>query len=303
MRRWWLVLASAASCFQQPARRRSGTRRYAREDEELTLVYDSQCWACQWEVDHLSAKGAAGRIKFADVESDDYDASATGVSYADGMRSIRAVRRDGSVLEGPDAFRGAYDLVEPTALGAFWALAAAPVLKPIVDAGYAAFAAARPYLTRGASVEALALARARKVVASCARDRGQTAAAVLEALDALRSARPCPPTAASFRGTWELVFTSSIAAVPFLGGYMPNREILVWDLDRGVLDLEIETLPPLPKIAITGERLSFSDSQLIYTVGDKPPSTWDVFHADGDVICADSSVTGANVIRRISGAD
>ena len=35
---------------------------------------------------------------------------------------------------------------------------------------------------------------------------------------------------------------------------------------------------------------------LRYTVGDKPPSTWDVFHAADGVVCAVSSATGLNVI-------
>ena len=271
----------------------------ASDDESLTLLYDSKCWACQWEVDHLTSNGAD--MDFVDIEADDYDGV---VSYADGMRSIRAVRGDGEVLTGPAAFRAAYARARPTALGAFWALGETPPLRPLVDGGYAAFAALRPWLTRGASVEALAAAaatdRARRVVAACARDRDVSGGAVADALDALRAARPCPPTTASFAGRWELVWTSSLARVPFLGGYMPNRELLTWDLERGRLDLEVEILPVLPKLAIVGERLEFADSTLTYVVGEgKPPSSWAVFHADGDVVCADSSVTGTNVIRRV----
>ena len=59
----------------------------ASDDESLTLLYDSKCWACQWEVDHLTSNGAD--MDFVDIEADDYDGV---VSYADGMRSIRAVR-------------------------------------------------------------------------------------------------------------------------------------------------------------------------------------------------------------------
>lgn len=145
-----------------------------------------------------------------------------------------------------------------------------------------------------------AVARARRTVALCATTERPKASGVLEALDVLRASRPYAPTADSFEGTWELVFTSSLASVPFLDGYMPNKELLVWDLERGVLDLEVATLPFVPKIAIRGEQLHFEDSKLTYVVGGKPPSTWDVFHADGDVIAADSSATGTNVIRRVS---
>ena len=120
-----------------------------------------------------------------------------------------------------------------------------------------------------------------------------------EALDILRVERPRPPSRDSFGGTWELVWNDKIAKVPLSNGYMPNKEVLTWDLERGVLDLRVETLPFLPEIKIRGENLTYEDGVLTYTVGDKAPSTWDVFHADGDVVCAVSSATGVNVIRRI----
>jgi len=84
-----------------------------------------------------------------------------------------------------------------------------------------------------------------------------------------------------------------------INGYMRNRETLVWELDGGVLDLRVETLPLLPEIKIRGENLTYEDGVLKYIVGDKPPSTWDVFHAADGVVCAESSATGLNVIRRI----
>ena len=67
----------------------------------------------------------------------------------------------------------------------------------------------------------------------------------------------------------------------------------------GTWDLTVATLPLVPSIKIRGENLTYEDGVLTYTVGDKAPSTWDVFHADGDVVCAVSSATGVNVIRRI----
>ena len=68
----------------------------------------------------------------------------------------------------------------------------------------------------------------------------------------------------------------------------------------GTWDLTVETLPFLPEIKIRGENLAYDEDGLLkYTVGDKPPSTWDVFHAADGVVCAESSATGLNVIRRI----
>ena len=97
-----------------------------------------------------------------------------------------------------------------------------------------------------------------------------------------------------------MVWNDKLAKVPVINGYMLNRETLVWDLDGRVLDLRVETLPLLPEIKIRGENLTYADGVLSYNVGgDKPPSTWDVFHAADGVVCAESSATGLNVIRRI----
>ena len=133
----------------------------------------------------------------------------------------------------------------------------------------------------------------------CANDRSQKPDDVVAALAVLRAERPRPPTRESFGGVWELVWNDKLAKVPVVNGYMPNRETLVWDLDGRALDLRVETLPFLPEIKIRGENLTYEDGVLTYTIGGKAPSTWDVFHADGDVVCAVSSATGGNVIRRI----
>ena len=137
------------------------------------------------------------------------------------------------------------------------------------------------------------------LINTCARDRSAKPDDVVAALEVLRAERPRPPTRESFGGTWELIWNDKLARVPVVNGYMPNRETLVWDLDAGVLDLRVETLPFLPEIKIRGENLTYDEGVLNFTVGDKSPSTWDVFHADGDVVCAVSSATGVNVIRRI----
>ena len=150
-----------------------------------------------------------------------------------------------------------------------------------------------------AAVNSDAVERSIACINACARDRSAKPDDVVAALAVLRAERPRPPTRDSFGGTWELVWNDKIAKVPLINGYMPNKEVLTWDLERGELDLRVETLPFLPEIKIRGENLTYADGVLTYTVGDKAPSTWDVFHADGDVVCAVSSATGVNVIRRI----
>ena len=159
---------------------------------------------------------------------------------------------------------------------------------------------ARRISTSLAAVDSDAVERSTACINACARDRSAKPDDVVAALEVLRAERPRPPSRDSFGGVWELVWNDKIAKVPLINGYMPNKELLTWDLERGELDLRVETLPLLPEIKIRGENLTYEeDGVLTYTVGDKAPSTWDVFHADGDVVCAVSSATGVNVIRRI----
>ena len=150
-----------------------------------------------------------------------------------------------------------------------------------------------------AAVDSDAVGTAIACINQCANDRSQKPDDVVAALAVLRAERPRPPTRESFGGVWELVWNDKIAKVPLINGYMPNKEVLTWDLERGELDLRVETLPFLPEIKIRGENLVYADGVLSYTVGNKAPSTWDVFHAEDGVVCAESSATGLNVIRRI----
>ena len=58
--------------------------------------------------------GSKRMIKLTDIESDKFDPNDPangGVSYAKGMSAINAVHRDGRVIEGPQVFLKAYELV------------------------------------------------------------------------------------------------------------------------------------------------------------------------------------------------
>ena len=158
------------------------------------------------------------------------------------------------------------------------------------------------------------------VVRRCATRRGVPAAAVLGALEKLeaasqRAAEAGQPqqwdTAVLFGSAeaptcWELVFSSSVADLPLLGGllggYFPIRETLRWDLGRAALDLEIELLPFAPCLKVEGTDLTWDEAkgQLSYRVNEKPPSTWTLVFVDeaAGVIAARSSVTGLNIIQR-----
>ena len=68
------------------------------------------------------------------------------------------------------------------------------------------------------------------------------------------------------------------------------------------MKLEVELFSFLPNIDIVGEDLQWQDetSSLTYRVqGKDKQSQWKVLYADDDLVAAESSVTGLNVIQRI----
>ena len=128
--------------------------------EEINILYDSKCNVCKLEMDMLARRdarlhGSRRMIKLTDIESDSFDPNDPvngGVSYAKGMSAINAVYRDGSVIEGPQVFLKAYELV---VLGWLFKFTEWPVFKTAVEAGYNVFAKYRTNITRGSSLDDL----------------------------------------------------------------------------------------------------------------------------------------------------
>jgi hypothetical protein len=110
-------------------------------------------------------------------------------------------------------------------------------------------------------------------------------------------------------GTFELIFSSAVAQLPVVGswldGYLPNKETIQFDFEKGKMTLNVDTLPFLPTLTIVGEDLTWqedesSSSTLSYKIqGKDKTSYWKILYADETVVVGKSSVTGLNVIRRI----
>lgn len=139
-------------------------------DAELNLIYDSKCGVCQWEVDFLKERDAAGRLIYTDLEADDFEEGAArngGLDYATALSSFHAVRADGELLAGMPVFREAYRAV---GLGWVWAIYDQPLAARILDFGYSLFARFRTDITRGSSLEVLVAARRASRAAAAADD-------------------------------------------------------------------------------------------------------------------------------------
>jgi len=144
---------------------------FERNDYPLTLLYDGACPVCRLEMDRLAQRDTLKRLVFVDIAAPDFElaryAGDSGVTLEDLNLLIHAVLPGGRLVAGVEVFRRAYGAL---GLGLLFAPTALPVLKPLFDRGYAAFARNRyavsamlsPLLVR------MAAARAARRSAACA---------------------------------------------------------------------------------------------------------------------------------------
>jgi predicted DCC family thiol-disulfide oxidoreductase YuxK len=144
---------------------------------ELTLLFDGGCPLCLREVNSLRRRDAgAGRLAFVDVNDPAYDPSRHGgITYANAMGRMHALRADGTVIRDVEVFRQAYTLVN---LGWLYAPTGWPLLRPLVDALYGLWARWRLAITGRPSLEVLC--RERCAIPSSAALEPQTPAQHLQ---------------------------------------------------------------------------------------------------------------------------
>ncbi len=121
---------------------------------ELTLLFDGGCPLCLREVNTLQRRDrGVGRLAFVDVNDPAYDpARYGGITYAEAMGRMHALRSDGAVIRDVEVFRQAYGLV---GLGWLYAPTRWPLLRPLVDALYGLWAHWRLAITGRPSLEVL----------------------------------------------------------------------------------------------------------------------------------------------------
>jgi len=83
----------------------------------INLLYDGDCPSCMKQVEFLTKRmdenpEYAGLVRLTNLASPEYDAeSCGGISFADGMRHIHAVTKNGEIVTGMDVFRRVYSVV------------------------------------------------------------------------------------------------------------------------------------------------------------------------------------------------
>ncbi len=107
-------------------------------NDTLRLLWDSECPLCVKEVNWLrrraSERGAS--IEFVDIAEIDYNPQQTPnvrIEYEQAMGKIHAVRGDGTVLIGIEAFREVYDRI---GMGFVYAFTKVPLLGAVAEYAY-----------------------------------------------------------------------------------------------------------------------------------------------------------------------
>lgn len=112
---------------------------------EIRVFYDGACPLCMREVNMLRDRDAGvGKIDFVDIDGPGFAASNPPISYEDAMKTIHAVKPDGTLLAGVPVFKELYDRV---GLGWVYGFYKFPLLAKAADAVYAVWAALRLPIT------------------------------------------------------------------------------------------------------------------------------------------------------------
>lgn len=130
------ALRLACACRRGPirVRRLSTNCACALRSLQVKYLYDGDCELCNQLMSTLRDRdGGKGRIKFVNIASMTFDPRENeGVSYEEAMETIHAIKRDGTIITGPDALRELYDTVG-------WGWIASIMALPIVDQMVEAF--------------------------------------------------------------------------------------------------------------------------------------------------------------------
>ncbi len=114
---------------------------------EVTLLYDGACPFCRRQAARLRRIDRRGALAFTDIAEAGFDPGRYGLERAQAGGALHAVLADGTAVRAMEAVRAAC-----RAAGRGWLAAptAWPVLRPLCDAAYRAFARRRARAQRPA---------------------------------------------------------------------------------------------------------------------------------------------------------
>lgn len=107
----------------------------------ITVFYDGKCGLCRREIEHYKRIAPVGAFNWQDITLDMSAAQKLGISYADGLKLLHALDAQGKLHVGVDAFLLIWRQIPRWRVLA--TIVAAPLIRPIANITYRAFAAWR----------------------------------------------------------------------------------------------------------------------------------------------------------------
>lgn len=116
------------------------------KETPVTVFYDGACPLCAWEIKHYAAQDRGQNLCFVDVSGDAGGLPPT----LDRERALRRLHlmTEGGLKSGADAFTTIWSVLPGWRYAA--AIACAPLVLPLLEAGYRAFLLVRPLISRAA---------------------------------------------------------------------------------------------------------------------------------------------------------
>ena len=111
---------------------------------EIEVFYDGGCPLCLREISILRRWDRRKRVRFTDIDADEFQPSHVGKTYDELMAQMHGRLPDGSWIHGVEVFRRLYAAV---GFGPLVALSRLPILSQLLDFGYRVFARNRLRLT------------------------------------------------------------------------------------------------------------------------------------------------------------
>ena len=113
-------------------------------NHDIEVFFDGGCPLCRREINLLRRWDRRGKIRFTDIDSPDFQASAVGMTDDALVAQMHGRLPDGTWLQGVEVFRRMYAAV---GFGPLVLLSRLPLISQLLDWGYAIFARNRLRLT------------------------------------------------------------------------------------------------------------------------------------------------------------
>ncbi len=120
---------------------------------KLTFLFDGGCPLCQRETTFLQRKDISNKIRFIDINNQNYNPSVfNDISYSEAMSNLHGILENGEIIKGLDVLAFSYELV---GLGWVYYPLKLKFLSPVLRFGYRYWAKYRLEVTGRSNIKKL----------------------------------------------------------------------------------------------------------------------------------------------------